>query len=187
MYNLKCFILLPSVLTTSHLPQVPSVSPILMRLPSVVTIVRTFYTFTNATRLQVPQRALSPFVRGTAIRSMPTIPFLGSLFSSSSSSANMTYPDQRNDQEWQAVLNKGGNPSSILSAYPHADLWWQNNSESSGKKAPNLRVLVNTTNICPTQVFTHAPVAMRLSTKQITNSSLAAAGQHTLTPFPVQS
>lgn len=117
MYDLKYLVLSPSAppsalscKTTTHLPQVPHVSTILMRLPSVSTIVRTFYNFTNVTRLQIPERGLSPFVRGTAIRSMPTIPFLGSLFSSSSSSANMTYPDQRNDQEWQAVLNKGGNP-----------------------------------------------------------------------------
>jgi peptide-methionine (R)-S-oxide reductase len=78
-----------------------------MRLPSFSTIVRTFYTFTGATRLQ-PQRALAPFTRATVIRSMPSIPFLGSLFgSSASSSANMSYPDKRSDQEWQAVLNKG--------------------------------------------------------------------------------
>lgn len=79
-----------------------------MRLPSFPTLVRTFYTFTNATRLQAPPKSLSPFTRATLIRSMPSIPFLGSLFgSSASASANMSYPDNRSDQEWQAVLNKG--------------------------------------------------------------------------------
>lgn len=127
IYALKCFTLLTpyfaicatlciEVYKYDPSSAVSYLSTTLMRLPSVSTIVRIFYTFTNATRLQVPQRALSPFVRGTAIRSMPTIPFLGSLFSSSSSSANMTYPDQRTEQEWQAVLNKGENCSIIPSA-----------------------------------------------------------------------
>lgn len=81
-----------------------------MRLPSFPTIVRTFYAFSNATsRLQAPQRAISPFsfTRATAIKSMPSIPFFGSLFSSSSTSKDMSYPDQRSKEEWQAVLNKG--------------------------------------------------------------------------------
>jgi len=78
-----------------------------MRPPSFVTLVRTFYAFTNATtHLQAPQKVTSSFIRATAIKSMPTIPFFGSLFSSSSSSNNMSYPDQRSDQEWRAVLNK---------------------------------------------------------------------------------
>jgi len=38
---------------------------------------------------------------------MSSIPFIGSLFSSSSSkSSNMSYPDQRTPDEWRAVLNK---------------------------------------------------------------------------------
>lgn len=81
-----------------------------MRLPSFPTLVRTFYTFANTTRLQAPQKALSPFTRSTIVKSMPSIPFLGALFgssASSSSSSKMTYPDKRSDQEWQAVLNKG--------------------------------------------------------------------------------
>jgi peptide-methionine (R)-S-oxide reductase len=79
-----------------------------MRPPSFATLVRTFYAFTNATaRLHTPQKVISPLIRATTIKSMPTIPFFGSLFSSSSSSNNMSYPDQRSDQEWRAVLNKG--------------------------------------------------------------------------------
>lgn len=37
---------------------------------------------------------------------MPTIPFIGSLFTSSNSN-NMSYPVQKHDDEWRAVLNKG--------------------------------------------------------------------------------
>jgi hypothetical protein len=88
---------------------------ILMRPRSFATLVRTFYAFTNATtRLQAPQKVISPFIRATTIKSMPTIPFFGSLFSSSSSSNDMSYPDQRSDQEWQAVLNKGMSCLRIL-------------------------------------------------------------------------
>jgi peptide-methionine (R)-S-oxide reductase len=81
-----------------------------MRLPSVSTLARTFYTFTNVARFRPSsQRITSPVLRSSIVWSMPTIPFLGSFFGSSSSSAKMTYPDQRSDQEWQAVLNKGVN------------------------------------------------------------------------------
>jgi peptide-methionine (R)-S-oxide reductase len=37
---------------------------------------------------------------------MPTIPFFGSLFSSSSSNTKMSFPDERSPDEWRAVLNK---------------------------------------------------------------------------------
>lgn len=78
-----------------------------MRIPSFSTLVRTFYALTNTTRpLTVSQRGLNPFSRTFPLKSMPTIPLLGSLFSSSSSS-NMSFPDQRSDNEWRAVLNKG--------------------------------------------------------------------------------
>lgn len=78
-----------------------------MRIPSFPTILRTFYTFTNATyRPPTQYKALLPFTRGTVLKSMPTIPFLGSLFSSSTSK-NMTYPVGKSNDEWRAVLNKG--------------------------------------------------------------------------------
>ncbi len=84
---------------------------ILMRFPSFPNLVRTFYSIANATAHfrthQIP-RTLQPLHRPFILRSMPTIPFLGSLFSSSTpASANMSYPDQRTDGEWRAVLNKG--------------------------------------------------------------------------------
>ncbi|KAI4143626.1 MAG: hypothetical protein LQ341_002865 [Variospora aurantia] len=78
-----------------------------MRLPSFPTLIRTFYTISNATtsRLPASQKALAPFTRGTVLKSMPTIPFLGSLFTSSAK--DMTdYPVKKSDDEWRAVLNK---------------------------------------------------------------------------------
>lgn len=79
-----------------------------MRFPSFPTLIRTFYTISNATtsRLPASQKALAPFTRGTVLKSMPTIPFLGSLFSSTAK--DMTdYPVNKSDSEWRAVLNKG--------------------------------------------------------------------------------
>ncbi|KAK6222739.1 Peptide methionine sulfoxide reductase B5 [Pestalotiopsis sp. IQ-011] len=75
-----------------------------MRLPPFSTLLRSLYTFSNFTRARAsarPSLSRSP----ETLRSMPTIPFFGSLFSSSSSS-KMSYPDQRTDDEWRAVLNK---------------------------------------------------------------------------------
>ncbi|KAF2755726.1 SelR-domain-containing protein [Pseudovirgaria hyperparasitica] len=67
------------------------------------------FTFFNATSRifrspQYLERAL-PATRLTPLRSMSGIPFLGSLFSSSSSRKNMSYPLQKTDDEWRAVLS----------------------------------------------------------------------------------
>jgi peptide-methionine (R)-S-oxide reductase len=83
-----------------------------MRFPSFPNIVRTLYTLSNATahRLQQPLRGntISQFHRATILRSMPSIPFLGALFGTSTpASAKMSFPDARSDDEWRAVLNKG--------------------------------------------------------------------------------
>ncbi|KAF9876349.1 methionine-r-sulfoxide reductase [Colletotrichum karsti] len=67
------------------------------------------YTFSNLTRARAPQLAAvqQPFVTRPLRASMPTVPFLGALFGSSSSSQDkMSYPDKRSDDEWRAVLNK---------------------------------------------------------------------------------
>ncbi|MCJ1364461.1 hypothetical protein MMC16_003572 [Acarospora aff. strigata] len=78
-----------------------------MRLPSFPNLLRTIYTFTNATLpTRTSHRALQPFARATLLKSMPTIPFLGSLFSTSSSSKDMSFPVQKSDDEWRAVLSK---------------------------------------------------------------------------------
>lgn len=82
---------------------------LLMRFPSFPTIARTFFTISNYTASRLPQQqfqSIGPFTRGTVLKSMPTIPFLGSFFSTSSSK-NMSYPVQKSDDEWQAVLSKG--------------------------------------------------------------------------------
>jgi len=79
-----------------------------MRVPNFPTLIRTFYTLSNYTArasLQHQYKALQPFTRGTVFKSMPAIPFLSSFFSTSNSS-KMSYPLQKNDDEWQAVLSK---------------------------------------------------------------------------------
>jgi len=62
---------------------------------------------TIAFRLVFP-RAIIPSAASSArkkVGSMPTIPFLSALFSSSHSNT-MEYPDKRTDNEWRAVLSK---------------------------------------------------------------------------------
>jgi len=81
-----------------------------MRFPSFKAFVGTFYTLSSYTARATAQtqfKALQPISRGTILKSMPTIPFLGSLFSSSSSTPKMSYPLQKSDDEWRAVLSKG--------------------------------------------------------------------------------
>jgi len=80
-----------------------------MRFPTFPTIIRTFYTLSNySARLPHNQyKALQPFTRGTLLKSMPTIPFLSSFFGTNSSSRkDMSYPVQKSNEEWQAVLSK---------------------------------------------------------------------------------
>jgi peptide-methionine (R)-S-oxide reductase len=73
-------------------------------------ILRTICTFT-ATALRAPlplqYKAVARFPKPRVIESMPVIPLLGSLFSSSSGSKDMSYPVQKSDDEWRAVLSKG--------------------------------------------------------------------------------
>lgn len=71
---------------------------------------KVLFTFSNFTRLRTPHQIQAHLaqLRPVPLRSMSGIPFLGALFgSSSSSSSKMSYPDQRSDDEWRAVLNKG--------------------------------------------------------------------------------
>ena len=80
-----------------------------MKIPTFPTLVRTFYTISNYTISRLPAtqyRALQPITRGTVLKSMPTIPFFGSFFGTSSSQ-KMSYPVQKSEEEWQAVLSKG--------------------------------------------------------------------------------
>ncbi|KAF2802486.1 SelR-domain-containing protein [Mytilinidion resinicola] len=82
-----------------------------MRFPSIPTILRAFNTFSNTTFHSTPVsnlRGLNPNPRIALLKSsMPTIPFIGSLFSSSSKpKMSDSYPVQKNEGEWQAQLNK---------------------------------------------------------------------------------
>ena len=78
-----------------------------MRLPSFPTIARTFYLFGNATTRRLPTALRHPALSTpTILRSIPTIPFLGALFGTSTRN-NMSYPVQKTDDEWQAVLSPG--------------------------------------------------------------------------------
>ncbi|KAF1349839.1 methionine-R-sulfoxide reductase-like protein SelR [Delphinella strobiligena] len=74
-----------------------------MRLPSIPQVIRTLYALSNTTFRAAPA-PLRPALQPTAIRSMPTIPFLGALFGTSAASS-MTYPHQKNKDEWQAQLS----------------------------------------------------------------------------------
>ncbi len=99
-----------------------------MRVPTWPSFIRTFYTFSNYTaRTQTHYKAFQSLTRVPILKSMPTIPFLGSLFSSSSSSSkDMSFPVQKTDDEWQAVLSKGAQinppPHLINTSLFHADI-----------------------------------------------------------------
>ncbi|ORY61257.1 Mss4-like protein [Pseudomassariella vexata] len=75
-----------------------------MRLYSFPSLLRTFFTFSAFTRARVTARVDQSLHSNPNFKSMPSIPFLGSLFGSNS--GQMSYPDQRSDDEWRAVLNK---------------------------------------------------------------------------------
>lgn len=74
-------------------------------------------------------RPLFPFSRRTLYKAAPTIPFMGTLFSSSAKAENnddMSYPDTRSDDQWRAVLSPGMSLlpnllSSIMSNKPSID------------------------------------------------------------------
>lgn len=77
-----------------------------MRFPSIPTFIRTFsvYNFASIRALPVSYRGIqSPFLRNTTILSMPTIPFIGSLFSQPKDMTD--YPVKKGTSEWQAQLS----------------------------------------------------------------------------------
>lgn len=81
-------------------------------------VLRTLYTLSlglaraRAASQNPLLRASSP--RTSALRSMPSLPLLGSLFGTNAAAADASkmtsYPDKRTDDEWRAVLNKGTYP-----------------------------------------------------------------------------
>lgn len=80
--------------------------------PLLSTILYTVSSLTRARAAQTQTRFVPALLnhRSIPLRAGMPIPFLSSLFgtSSSSSSDKMTsYPDKRTDDEWRTVLNKG--------------------------------------------------------------------------------
>lgn len=79
-----------------------------MRIPSLPVLVRTINRLSSSsTRIPQNYKALKPLTTGTVLKSMPAIPFLSSFFGTTSSSPKMSYPVQKTDDEWRAVLSKG--------------------------------------------------------------------------------
>ncbi len=77
----------------------------LMRFAQFTTIFRTLGLFSTFSRPQAT-RILSR--QPAFIKSMPSFPLFSNLFGSSNhASSNMSYPDQRSQDEWRAVLNPG--------------------------------------------------------------------------------
>jgi peptide-methionine (R)-S-oxide reductase len=115
-----------------------------MRFPTFPTLLRTFHTVSNTTsaflRLS-PAHTLGRTIyntpqRAVLYRSMPSIPFLGALFGSSSSMAdNTNYPVQKTEGEWQTQLSPGAH-----TLYLHRRMLTntsQNSSEFSARRAPS--------------------------------------------------
>ncbi|EAW06599.1 peptide-methionine (R)-S-oxide reductase [Aspergillus clavatus NRRL 1] len=79
-----------------------------MRFQYLIRGLRIFTTTrTTATLPQSFSRIPFPISRTTALKAAPAIPFLGSLFGSTAKAenSNMSYPDQRSEEEWRAVLS----------------------------------------------------------------------------------
>jgi hypothetical protein len=162
-----------------------------MRLASFSNIVRTLYTISNATATAhtTRYRAISPLIRTGILRSMPSIPFFGSLFSSKPQQNKMSYPVQKSEDEWQAVLSKGmfGRLCLVPRLFiPGTNIRLQSSSASFVKRGPKLHLLASTTNICRTPECMRVPAAEPHFTRPRTSSSLAAAGQLTSTASRAQ-
>jgi hypothetical protein len=79
-------------------------TPPLMRF--VPTLSRFIFSLSSFARVRSPLRTRQPALQPLRLQSMSGIPFLSALFGSASKpSSNMTYPDQRTEDEWRAILN----------------------------------------------------------------------------------
>lgn len=82
-----------------------------MRFQGLIPALRTITLPLRSHSVRALQRPPLPIPSATVLKAGPTIPFLGALFGSSaksdSQSNNMSYPDQRSDDAWQAVLSPG--------------------------------------------------------------------------------
>jgi peptide-methionine (R)-S-oxide reductase len=100
---------LPTLEHRRHLSTTPAIiypaqQPLMRFSPLLSSLL---FSFTNFARVKPLSRGLAQgSFRTLPLRSsMSGIPFIGALFSSSSSKSKMSYPDQRTDSEWQAVLS----------------------------------------------------------------------------------
>lgn len=100
-------------------------------------------------------------------------------------SDNTNYPVQKPEGEWQAQLSPGMASDSFHYSDNDADIS-QSNSVSSARKAPSHPARENTTSTTRTLASIPAADAMRLSTKQTTNSTLVADGPLSGTPYPAR-
>ncbi|KAL8305841.1 hypothetical protein RB597_003475 [Gaeumannomyces tritici] len=75
------------------------------RLSSWFNVLQAASHLARARAYQHPPRFTSSIQPPPLRASMPSIPFLGSFFSSTPSSSNMAFPDKRSDEEWRAVLS----------------------------------------------------------------------------------
>lgn len=161
-----------------------------MRIPSIPTLLRTVLTYGNATLYRVSHQPFfnaRPQLANHTIplrASMPTIPFLGALFSSGQTKmSDANYPVQKSDSEWRAVLSPGTHTIPILKThFPPFDCMTdssrlQSSSASSAKKAPSIRARGSTTSThLPPGSTTASPAKLR-STHQRENSRAIAGGQ----------
>lgn len=88
-----------------------------LQAANLLRILRTLSTFTQ--RRRIPQHASFRIGNNIILKSsMPTIPFLGSFFGSSSSSSSQKMPEncpvQKSANEWRAVLSPRELPSQII-------------------------------------------------------------------------
>lgn len=79
-----------------------------MRIPPLFsTLAFTLSTLTRGAHSPTRNAALGASQPLRLRASMTRIPFLSALFGSSSKAPDMSFPDQRSNDEWRAVLNKG--------------------------------------------------------------------------------
>lgn len=148
----------------------------------------------HPTRIQRRPPSVPILSRPPVLRSMSGIPLLGAALGSSSSRSKMSYPDQRSDDEWRAVLNQGTSappypslPSPKQRQRPSVDAERrppglpQSSSAFSGKRARSRPGPAITTSTTRPKASTRAPGATRRSTRRPTSSSRAVAGLRTLT------
>ncbi|PYI11310.1 methionine-R-sulfoxide reductase SelR [Aspergillus sclerotiicarbonarius CBS 121057] len=80
-----------------------------MRFPGLSSALRIFTVPLRSQSARSLPRHPLPISGATVLRAAPTIPFLGSFFGSSAKNnqddSNMSYPDQRSPDAWQAVLS----------------------------------------------------------------------------------